>query len=92
MGRWHRPRPVAPTNIYEGLVTHNVTEPTYTVDEVGWSLAYHPAARSRSAIMDHDNRPETPIASPPPPRPMRQWNPDGTASAVYTVPKSYRSG
>jgi hypothetical protein len=87
---WIRPRTPAPTNIFEGMVTHNVTEPTYTVDECGWSLAYHPAARSRSALGLTNMKPETPIASPPPPRPMRQWNPDGTASAVYTVPKGYR--
>jgi hypothetical protein len=92
MGKWMRPRPVAPTNIFEGLVTHNITEPTYTVDEVGWSIALHAPARSRSAIPIGMGRPETPIASPPPPRGMRQWNGDGTYSMVMTVPKGNRSG
>lgn len=91
---WLRPRQQAPNNIYEGLVTRNVTEPTYSVDQVGYSLAYYAPARmvpsGRAGISA--NMPDTPIATPPPVRAMRQWNADGTWSAVMTVPKPYRNG
>lgn len=89
---WIRPRQAAPTNIYEGMVTHNITEPNYTVDEAGFTAAYHPLARARAALMDYNNRPDTPIAVPPPQKMERQWNGDGTYSMIMTVPKSYRSG
>lgn len=90
---WLRPRQPAPNNIYEGLVSKNVTEPTYGVDLVGYSIAnYAPARLIPGSIRSQDMTPETPIATPPPPRGMRQWNDDGTYSMVMTVPKPYRSG
>ena len=91
---WLRPRTSAPTNIYEGMVTRNVTQPTYGVDLVGYSLAHYAPARmvpaGRAGISTA--MPETPIATPPPVRGMRQWHDDGTASMVMTVPKPFRSG
>ena len=50
MTGWLRPKPKqgVSTNIYEGMMTRDVTNPTYTVDEQGWTHALFPAARMRS--------------------------------------------
>lgn len=88
---WLRPRAVAPNNVVEGFVTKNVTDPTYGVDLVGYSIAmYAPAAMRPGTIRTQDMMPATPIASPPPQRAMRLYNGDGTYSSVMTVPQAFR--
>lgn len=89
---WMRPRHPAPTNIYEGLVSKNVTEPTYTVEEAGWTMAYHPEARGRYPNPIAYNRPETPIVYFPPVRAETGWDENGNRVSVYAVPKPYKSG
>lgn len=51
---WLRPakRSVS-SNIYAGMVTRNVTEPTYVVDDTGRGIAVHPNARTQPGYVQH---------------------------------------
>lgn len=81
--------PGVSTNIYEGLVTRNVTVPTYDVDKVGYALALHPAART---IPGYGLQPSVGalVATPPPPKLMLDRSmPLDAPPADYRAPITY---
>lgn len=77
-------QPVQGSNIYEGLVTRNMTEPTYTTTVDGTGVAVHPQARMSAG--GTPLRSDTPTFSARQPKGMLLRTTEGPTQ-VHTTPK-----
>ena len=95
-----KPRPSAPSNIYEGMVTKNVHEGTYTVNNAGFAESLNPKARASNGGPIYANEPQAAIVQLPPVQGMASWDesgnrvsivqPTGNQVTQFSVPKPYR--